>query len=86
MSLLTKLNDGRCKIICFPVLLQLGVQEQRGFKLLETTGGFVTNPLSASCVPSCQFCVYVWGPKLSSLRNFKSMSTDSGPHEPNESN
>lgn len=29
MSLLTKLNDGRCKIICFPVLLQLGVQEQR---------------------------------------------------------
>lgn len=35
MSLLTTLNDGRCKIICFPVLLQAG---STGAERFETLG------------------------------------------------
>lgn len=46
MSFLTKLNDSRCKIICFPVLLQVGsTGAERALKLLEATGGFVTTTL-----------------------------------------
>lgn len=34
MSFLTKLNDGRCKIICFPVLLQVGSIGAESFETL----------------------------------------------------
>ena len=34
MPLLTKLNDGRCKIICFPVILQVGSTGAESFETL----------------------------------------------------